>query len=102
MRKIIVGAVDIILFVAFAIALFAGWMHSQLIGLIVVFVGGALVGGAWAALSLLLDHVESIKRQSANQTDLLKSIRDSLEPAREEESHTYGREVGIQGEYRTP
>ena len=74
MRKLLVKIVDVMLGVACLVALVVGWKFGQVLGVALALLGSALVGGYWAALSLVCEHLEQIRRNSDKQTKMLDAL----------------------------
>lgn len=74
MRKLLVKTVDVILVVGCLIGFFVGWHFWKVPGLIVALLGGAFLGGTWAALSLICEHLEHIRKNAERQTQMLDAL----------------------------
>lgn len=74
MRKLLVKTLDLVLVVGCLVALFAGWQYAKVAGLLGALLGSAILCGAWAALSLICEHLEVIRKHAEAQTKMLDAI----------------------------
>lgn len=74
MRKLLVKTVDVVLIVGCLVGFFVGWHFWKVPGLLIALLASAFFGGSWAALSLMSEHLEHIRKNSERQTQMLDAL----------------------------
>lgn len=74
MRKLLVKTVDVVLVLGCVIGFYVGWHFLNLWGLLIALLASAFIGGSWAALSLMSEHLEHIRKNSEKQTQMLDAL----------------------------